>query len=124
MENLSAVDIIKSFSKIDHRNFRKFLTFNQLRNVGTLYRLYKTISRTLKKKYDDELMNTQIRFAASPDGNAVKVRQNVTLLGKVLNEFLALKKFEDDVFLHDTLTAQQLMHRDLGEQLKIHVASM
>lgn len=124
MENLSAVDIIKSFSKVDHRNFRKYLTFNQLRNVGTLYRLYKTISRTLKKRYDEELMNTQIKFAASPDGNAVKVRQNVTLLGKVLNEFLALKKFEDDTFLHDTLTAQQLMHRDLGDQLKTHVASM
>ena len=124
MENLSAVDIIKSFSKVDHKNFRKFLTFHRLRNVGTMYRLYKTITRTIKKKYDEELLSTQIKFSASPEGNANTAKQNVLMLGKVLNEFLSLKKYEEDTFLHDTFTAQQLMQRELGAQLKIHIAAM
>ncbi|MFZ4591222.1 MAG: hypothetical protein ACOYN6_09510 [Ignavibacteria bacterium] len=124
MENLSAVDIIKTFSRVDHRNFRKFLTFNQLRNTGKLYRIYKTITRNVKKKYDEELLQTQMKFAASPEGNANTARQNIAMLGKVLAEFLAVKKFEDDMFLHDTFTAQQLMHRNLKDQLKKHIDNM
>jgi len=124
MENLFAVDIIKSFSKDDHRSFRKFLTFYKLRAAGKIYRIYKTISRNVKKKYDEELLLTQIKYAASPEGNANIIKQNITMLDKVLNQFLAMQKYEEDTFLHDTFTAQQLMHRALGDQLKKHVETM
>lgn len=124
MENLTAVEIIKSFSKDDHKQFRKFLTFNKLRNTGKLHRIYTTISRYIKKRYDEELLLKQMKLAASPEGNTNTAKQNIDLLGKVLNNFLAVKKFEEDTFLHDTLTAQQLMHRELGDQLKRHIEVM
>lgn len=125
MENLSAVEIIKSFSRLDHKQFRKYLTFHQLRNTGKMYRIYKTITRNIKKrKFDEELLQTQVKFAASPEGNANTARQNLAMLGKVLAEFLSLKKYEESQFMHDTYTAQQLLHRDLGEQLKIHIGNM
>lgn len=124
MENLSAVDIIKTFSKIDHKNFRKYLTFNKLRNTNKMYRIYKAITRNLTKKYDEELLKTQMKYAASPEGNANTARQNIAMLGKVLNEFLSLKRYEEDLFLHDNLTARQLLHRDLGDQLKKHIENM
>jgi hypothetical protein len=124
MENLSSVEIIKSFSRLDHKQFRNFLTFHKLRNTGKMYRIYKTITRNIKKKYDEDLLLTQIKFAASPEGNANTARQNITMLGKVLNEFLSFKKYEEDFFLHDTFTAQQLMHRNLSEQLAKHIEDM
>lgn len=124
MENLSAVEIIKSFSKLDHRQFRSFLTFHKLRNTGKMYRIYKTITRNIKKKYDENLLQTQIKYAASPEGNANTARQNIAMLSKVLSEFLSLKKYEEDLFLHDTFTAQQLMQRNLSEQMAKHIENM
>ena len=124
MENLSAVEIIKSFNKLDHKQFRKYLTYHQLRNTGKIYRIYKTITRNIRKKYDEELIQKQIKLTASPEGNANTARQNIAMMVKVLTEFLASKKYEESLFLHDTYTAQQLMHRDLGEQLGIQISNM
>ncbi|MEI7483445.1 MAG: hypothetical protein WCK13_01935 [Ignavibacteriota bacterium] len=124
MENLSSVAIIKSFSKLDHKQFRSFLTFHKLRNTGKMYRIYKVITRNTGKKYDENLLLTQIKFAASPEGNANTARQNIAMLGKVLKEFLSLKKYQEDLFMHDIFTAQQLMHRNLSAQLADHIENM
>ncbi|HNM25829.1 MAG TPA: hypothetical protein PKL15_10380, partial [Saprospiraceae bacterium] len=123
MENSRLLRLLRSFSPVELRNFKKFLGtpfFNQRREALALFDLLEKTLKTGQDAPEKQAAYRRIFGAGAPDDH--RVRLAMSHLYKLAARFLAIQDFLDDTPAVQRRVARAFQNRRLPEMARLALA--